>query len=444
MMTQRKNLDDHERFRELGALANSGALSAGERAELKGHLQICKECREAYDQYRVLAKYGVPLLGARYSHCTEEVRWDDTPTREELFAHVGAAEQQAPSRLPDRSPVSGQSGFLRHILGFPPARATLAACLVLAVALGAYRLGGRAAAGAKQARASAEDRYQTLMAERRSARDLLQAQTKELARFVENSSEAELELAQLRSALRALEDREKELTTAKRAAETRAKELEAVNGAAQDQLRTVAQQRDALSAQLRDAEKVHLSVQAELASLRSQRDKAADQAASLESRIEDLTAANRAQGRLLRDDEQYLAADRDIRDLMGARQLYIADVLDVDSRSHTQKPYGRIFYTRGKSLIFYAFDLDSHPRTNTASTLQAWGQRGTDQLHPVNLGILYNDSQLNRRWVLRIDDPEKLAEITTLFVTVEPKGGSPRPSSKPFLYALLRKEINHP
>jgi len=46
---------------------------------------------------------------------------------------------------------------------------------------------------------------------------------------------------------------------------------------------------------------------------------------------------------------------------MGARKLYIADVFDVDSGSRTKKPFGRVFYTQGKSLIFYAFDLDRQP-----------------------------------------------------------------------------------
>jgi hypothetical protein len=62
----------------------------------------------------------------------------------------------------------------------------------------------------------------------------------------------------------------------------------------------------------------------------------------------------------------------------------------------------------------------------------------------MNLGILYMDNESNRRWVLRFDDPKQLAEIDAVFVTIEPRGGSHKPTSKPFLYALLRKEVNHP
>jgi len=194
----------------------------------------------------------------------------------------------------------------------------------------------------------------------------------------------------------------------------------------------------------REAER---SYQAELAGLRSERDKALSRTGSLESRIDELTAINRDQDRRLRDDEQYLASDRDIRDLMGARKLYIADVFDVDSGSRTKRPSGRIFYTQGKSLIFYAFDLDRQSGVKNASTFQVWGQKETAQeehARPMSLGMLYMDSESNRRWVMRFDDPKQLAEIDAVFVTVEPRGGSQKPSGKPFLYALLRKEVNHP
>jgi len=442
MMIEHENPNGHERFKELGALANSGTLSADERTELNGHLQKCGECREIYHQYRLLAREGVPMLAARHTHPPEHASWDSTATRERLFARV-RAEQRGPFEL-NKSQANVRPGFLWSMLRFAPARAALAACLVLAVALGAYRLGGRTSAGAKQAQASAEDRYQKLVAERKSADELLDSQTKRLAQLAQQSSQRELEVTKLRSALQALEDREQELMAVKSSTEQRANELETANNATQDQLRTVSQQRDALSGLLRDAEKAYLSDQAEVASLRSQREKAVQQIASLESKIGELSAANLDLGRRARDDEQYLVSDRDIRELMGARKLYIADVFDVDGQSRTRKPFGRVFYTHGKSLIFYAFDLDHQPGAKNGSAFQAWGRNESGESKPVNLGILYMDNEANRRWVLRCDDPEELAQIDAVFVTVEPHGGSQKPSGKPFLYALLRKESNHP
>jgi hypothetical protein len=39
--------------------------------------------------------------------------------------------------------------------------------------------------------------------------------------------------------------------------------------------------------------------------------------------------------------------------------------------------------------------------------------------------------------VLRFEDPQILAEIDSVFVTVEPPGGSVRPTGRQFLYAYL-------
>jgi hypothetical protein len=202
-----------------------------------------------------------------------------------------------------------------------------------------------------------------------------------------------------------------------------------------------------LNGKLREAEQAYQNVEAELVKLRSGREKSFVQTASLESQIDELAAANRDLERKLQDDQQYLAADRDIREMMGARKLYIADVFDVDSGSRTRRPYGRVFLTQGKSLLFYAFDLDQQRGLKNASAFQAWGQKEVPQglqPTPLSLGILYMDSEANRRWVLRCNDAKRLEEIDAVFVTVEPHGGSQKPSTKPLLYALLRKEANHP
>ncbi|MGH9830460.1 MAG: anti-sigma factor, partial [Blastocatellia bacterium] len=110
----------------------------------------------------------------------------------------------------------------------------------------------------------------------------------------------------------------------------------------------------------------------------------------------------------------------------------------------TQKPFGRIFYTKGKSLVFYAYDLDQQRGAKKAHTFQAWGRRGPEKEEALNLGIFYQDNAANKRWVLKFDNPKELAEIDAVFVTIEPKGGSHKPSGKPLLFAYLRMNPNHP
>ncbi len=76
-------------------------------------------------------------------------------------------------------------------------------------------------------------------------------------------------------------------------------------------------------------------------------------------RSEDLSGQLREREQTIDKQDDLLSHDRDIRDLMGARDLYIAEVYDVARDGATQKPYGRkLFYTKGKSLIFYAYDLN--------------------------------------------------------------------------------------
>jgi hypothetical protein len=435
MMTEHERLNDHEKFKELGVLANSGSLTTNEWAELRAHLEICQACREVRRQYLILARDGMPLLAARCSDQKERGNWDDTLTRRQVFARIRAQVEQAAS-----GPSGGQLKVLEQpnntwrISAKPLARTVLAACLVGAITLVAYRLGGRAQTDVKPAQVSFEDRLQKLLADKKKAVDesneSLDIETEKLLKLQQKYSQKEQELTKLQSALLTVEDRRSELAVA--------------NSETNKRLQTVSLERDAVLGQLQDTQQEYQKIQSELASLRYEYDKTRLQSASLESRIVELSAAAGDQERRIRDDEQFLASDRDIRELIGARKLYIADVFDVDSRSRTRKSFGRVFYTQGKSLIFYAFDLDDQADLKNASAFQVWGRKVTDDAKPLSLGIFYMDSESNRRWVLRFDDPKQLAEIDAVFVTVEPHGGSGRPTGKPFLSALLRKEANHP
>jgi hypothetical protein len=133
-----------------------------------------------------------------------------------------------------------------------------------------------------------------------------------------------------------------------------------------------------------------------------------------------------------------LEASRDVRDLMGARTFHIADVYDVDSKGKDQRSFGRVFTTEGKSiLIFYAFDLNDRNTAKRNASFQFWGKRGPVQSSAHSLGLFQVDDQKQNRWVLRFEDPRILAEIDSVFVTVEPPGGSAKPTGRQFLFAYL-------
>jgi hypothetical protein len=202
--------------------------------------------------------------------------------------------------------------------------------------------------------------------------------------------------------------------------------------------------RNQLEKKLADAELAITRASDDLQSIRQGR---ADDAAALAAQarqIRELSTKLSQQTENLDRETTLLAASRDIHDLMGARNLHIVDVLDVDSKGNDKRSFGRVFYTEEKSLIFYAFDLGDRATVRRNASFQVWGARGPAQNSAQSLGIFYVDDQKQNRWVLKFEDPRILAEIDSVFVTVEPEGGSRRPTGRRFLYAYLKANANHP
>jgi hypothetical protein len=436
MLKIHSGCDEHEKYKKLGALAAAGSLAPLESADLHAHLRRCEQCDEVFRQYQALTTQGIAILADGYAERRGQASWDESPAFEQLLKRIQIAQNTTPKKNRQTSTTIPHGALLRT-----PARSiamlVLAACLIFAVALGSYHVGirthARSVSNLTPVPIPVDDRFQKISEEKKQADETLAEQAKRLAQLQADGAQKEQELGKLRLALRTLEDRSNKLLPASSQSDA--------------QLAALSQERDSLTTQLQSLNQSYGSDRTELANLRLEHDKTLIRTASLEAKIAELVSANEDQERRLKDTDQYLSSDRDIRELMGARKLYIADVFDVDGSSRTKKPFGRVFYTQGKSLIFYAFDLDREPGVVNASTFQVWGQREApqgQQASPMNLGILYMDNESNRRWVMRFDDPKKLAEIDAVFVTVEPRGGSHKPTNKPFLYALLRNEANHP
>jgi hypothetical protein len=128
-----------------------------------------------------------------------------------------------------------------------------------------------------------------------------------------------------------------------------------------------------------------------------------------------------------------------------ARNLHIIDVHDRDGDGKSQRAFGRIFYTEGKSLIFYAYDLGDPRKVDAKVSFHVWGGRlGADK--PIeSLGIFHNDDASDGRWVLTFDDPHVLAQINSVFVTIESSRKAIRePGGRRILFAFLGEKPNHP
>ena len=425
----------HEEFLELCAVSTSGDLTDEERKKLQVHLSGCPECRQALNEFEAVADVGVPLLSS-------ELAWNpsEPPNRapseipETVTARRARLDGETRREVPDGTLIAAhRNGHERTHVNWNYVWVSLAAGVLLTVALGIYSYEAgkrRSPEVARLAPAVTETRVDTLeqqMSDVGHERAVLKAQLAERGKVI-----ADLQ--------RQVEQQLVSLTEMKRSQASLEQSLQ--GNEAQKEL--VSQERASLTQKLDSAQASLQKVQIELDTVRQQKSEEQLRAASFEEQIKDFSGQLREREQTINKQEELLAHDRDIRDLMGARDLYIAEVYDVARDGATQKPYGRVFYTKGRSLIFYAYDLNQEVGVQTASTFQAWGRRGPDKEQTVNLGIFYEDNAAKKRWVLKFDNPRTLEQIDAVFVTVEPNGGSHKPSGKPLLFAYLKVDPNHP
>ena len=428
----------HEEFLELCAISTTGELTEDEQRRLREHLAVCSECRQALTEFEAVADVGVSLLSA-------DLAAPNLLERASIAAQIpisvsapmlkieGSESNRDPAKQGTGSVLAHRNGHHRSEVNWNYVWIPFAAAVVRTVALGiySYQAGRRHASPVVQVTsAPAGDKLNALEQQLSDAgheREALKVQLSGRDRTIQ-----ELQ--------RQIEDESAALTEAKSAQANLERSLQD----AVDDKQQIAQQQSRASQSLDAAQASLKKMQADLDSVRQQRDQDELRAGSLEAQIKDLNGQLRQSQQMAGKQEDLLAEDRDIRDLMGARDLYIAEVYDVARDGATQKPYGRVFYTKGKSLIFYAYDLDQQPGVKNASSFQAWGQSGPDRQQALNLGIFYQDSVAKKRWVLKVDDPHTLEQINAVFVTVEPQGGSHKPSGKSLLFASLRIEPNHP
>jgi hypothetical protein len=434
------HIEPHDEFLELCALAASGQLTQEEQGRLREHLAVCASCREILAQYETVVDQGISAMAAKQAPDKLEPgpSWSLKRAEAALFERIAREQQTAtPPPEDEPQPESSHDARLFPFAGAATWRrvwALYAAAILLSIALGlcAYRVGVRrgvnfAKTAPSQPRLDAQLALEAQLSDAGHEREIARAQL----------AQRDREIADLH---RQLERQALEVNQMKLAQDRLEHDLSAAGAG---RLELVEQQSE-LTAKLAAAQAQEQSLQKNLDALQQLSSQDGSRAKTLEAKVSALTQQLQEREATIEQQQQLLAHDRDIRELMGARDLYIAEVYDVARDGRTQKPYGRVFYTKGKSLIFYAYDLDQDPRLKDAKSFQAWGRRGPDRQQALNLGIFYIDSAAKKRWVLKFDDPRTLAQIDAVFVTVEPNGGSHKPSGKSLLFAYLRVDANHP
>jgi len=434
----------HEKYLELAAASTAGDLNPEEEKLLREHLVVCPDCRRAIKEFEAAVEIGVPMLSSDLDQ-TSPKKANNVPAESSPAEVIAESEaQSAPAPLPPQLQrgtnavgSSQRNSHARTGLNWNLVWLPLAAAILLTVALGiySYRVGKGRGVEIAQANLPLPDldariKLQALEQQLSDAgheHELLRTKVAERDRLISD----------LRGQMDAQSSALAEIEVAQAALENAVQSREA------EKQRLLAQEHEKLSRELETAEAALRKTQSELDSLLQRRAQDDQQATGLEAQLKDMSRLLRDREKTIDRQEELLAHDKDIRELVGARDLYIAEVYDVGRDGSTQKPYGRVFYKRGKSLIFYAYDLDQQPGAK-AATFQAWGRRGPDTQQALNLGLFYKDTVGKKRWILKFDDPKTLDQIDAVFVTLEPDGQSHKPSGKSLLFAYLKVNPNHP
>lgn len=408
---------EHDHYEELCALAVTRQIAPDDLQALNEHVETCVPCRNTLRDFRFIANNVVPELATKRLFCAPPVGMT------ERFIARAHSEGIALKRK-----AKGRAAVAKHARNFG-----LLAVASLLVYFGARALRPewpRQSEIITRSPANPLDRAgQTDAVRTELVRDNTNLKTRidELLRQLDQArAEAERER-------RALDSSQSE----KSAATVRLADLESTEA----NLRHDLVDRDAQIAELNSALAHKKQDVDQLLSVKA-RHELWDQTYQVE--LNHLQAQVDSLKEAASESQQLSAAAEQAKDLIVARHLHIVDVDDTDG-TERQRPFGRIFYAEGQSLVFYAYDLNEPRKLTTKLNFYVWGGReGVDK--PVHsLGIFHTDDEKEARWVLRFDDASVLAQINYIFVTVEStKKPITQPSGRQILFAFLGPKANHP
>jgi hypothetical protein len=410
---QQKDMTEHERYEVLCALAAGGLLEGTELADFQSHLNECSGCRADYQEFFGLITRELPQGQSSVRQKLAAMRAKPLRDSRQRFLRRARAEGLVFSRDVETS----SRWYLRQVVIL----ATVAAMVLAVSSIAVYHF----------------------------------RQTPDTARVGTAATEQQIaDLKRQNSALAAdLSHLNESLTTGQREIQNLRAQLANVGTTAEnlrrqsEQARGEAERSSSRNAQLLDESRNQAKL---LAEAKDEVDRSSqlriNNEASLvaqQARITELSNKLRLASATLDMERQLVAAGKDIPELMAARQLHVIDVRDTDPNGNPSKAFGRVFLTEGKSLTFYAFDLNEDRVANAKRKFQVWAvsEAGTNLAR--SLGFLHVDTKVPGGWMLKVENPELLKQISSVFVTVEPAAGGKQPSGQKMLYAYLG-EANHP
>jgi hypothetical protein len=444
----------HRRFEEMCSLAITGQLGGAQMCELDEHIAACESCHKFLGEIAQVSVQAMPLLAekhgagrtfvppegirerflARLASETSDTENGNTlrtfpmPARRahpiSLERHTVRPigdEKQSPARAPR---------FITPLWWRPLAVGT--SCVIVAIA--AYYAGVHKTVQPPPQLTQVHLVVATAPPPSEIAPKATDAdRVNELER---QKSELETKLVSMKQELATAESERESLSNELASAKEKLATLttQTVNRSTQDSSVTGQQAGEQVATLQAQVDRLSQKLAAEEVSLDVQKQTSEELSARLGS-----TSADLQRQRDLK------SATSELGDLVAARNLHIVDVYDADGNGRRQQSFGRVFYIEGKSLVFYAYDLDDPSRFKSNVVFHVWGGKVGMKEVTHSLGILHRDDAGQNRWAMTFDDPSVLAQINSVFVTAESANKHyDEPHGKKVLYAYFGSQPNHP
>ncbi len=438
----------HRRFEEMCTLAVTAQLGGAQMCELNEHIATCGSCRKVLESLAQVSLQTMPLLADKRAPIVQAVppsgireRFLSRLASEQLDTKNGTEQLRVPVAFMKSLPMLAERHAVAEGLeeerpspvskfSLPPSLrwslAAISACVVIGIA--AYHAGEWKVGHAPQPLAQVPAPIAPAPHVNPSTND-----SNRVTALEQQKSELESKLVKLNQ----------ELTTADGERESLSKEL----AAAKEKLATMtAQAANAPQAPVIDQQTGEVStLQTQVGRLNQRLTESEVNLGIQKQTSEELTARLDATAAELQRERDLKSAKSEIGDLMAARSLHIVDVYDADPNGKRQRSFGRVFYIEGKSLVFYAYDLDDSGRFKANVVFHVWGGKAGVKEVTHSLGILHKDDAGQNRWAMTFDDSNVLAQINSVFVTVESASKHyDQPHGKEVLYAYFGSPPNHP
>jgi uncharacterized coiled-coil protein SlyX len=442
----------HRRYERYCSLAATGQLGGPEMFELNKHVASCPSCREFLESVTQVSVQAMPLLAEKRTPMADReppagirARFLSRLAAEQLNSGADtiprpAAVPQRPFALPaterecpgDAQTPRGlprESDLRQRHSGFPLLRLAAVFVFCVSVGLAGFYLGKRISRpGAKLAAQTVSSTVPPVRGH--DAND----DAGRLGELQRQKAILEVQLVELNQKLTSSQGEQQslrdELATAnEKLASLNQKILTAQSQRATDQ----------------DAKNQVAILESEVDRLNQRMAQSEVKVAIQKQATEDLTAKLETAEADLQREHDLKSAKTELGDVLAARNLHIVDVYDADGSGKRQNSFGRVFYIEGKSLVFYAYDLEDPGRLKANVVFHVWGGKAGIKEVTHSLGILHKDELGRNRWAMTFDDPTVLSQINSVFVTAESANKHyDTPHGKKVLYAYFGGTPNHP